>query len=75
MEAVTLYSVYAVDHTVRCTLLQFYCYYAWYVYVAVSPEGSVAVSPEMEIAVIGGTVTFTCSAQGGPDNTYQWQND
>ena len=40
-----------------------------------SPEGSVAVSPEMEIAVIGGTVTFTCSAQGGPDNTYQWQND
>ena len=40
-----------------------------------SPEGSVAVSPEMEIAVIGETVTFTCSAQGGPDNTYQWQND
>ena len=40
-----------------------------------SPEGSVAVSPELEIAVIGGTVTFTCSAQGGPDNTYQWQND
>ena len=43
-------------------------------YVAVSPEGSVVVSPEMEIAVVGGTVTFTCSAQGGPDNTYQWQN-
>ena len=40
-----------------------------------SPEGSVAVSPEMEIAVVGGTVTFNCSAQGGPDNTYQWQND
>ena len=40
-----------------------------------SPEGSVAVLPEMEIAVVGGTVTFTCSAQGGPDNTYQWQND
>ena len=45
------------------------------VHVAVSPEGSVAVSPEMEVAVIGGTVTFTCSAQGGPNNTYQWQND
>ena len=44
-------------------------------YVAVSPEGSVSVSPEMEIAVVGGTVTFNCSAQGGPDNTYQWQND
>ena len=40
-----------------------------------SPEGSVAVSPEMVIADVGGTVTFTCSAQGGPDNTYQWQND
>jgi len=40
----------------------------------VSPENTVAVSPEMEIAVVGGTVTFTCSAQGGPDNTYQWQN-
>ena len=40
-----------------------------------SPEGSVAVSSKMEIAVVGGTVTFNCSAQGGPDNTYQWQND
>ena len=46
-----------------------------YVHVTVSPEGSVAVSPEMVIADIGGTVTFTCSAQGGPNNTYQWQND
>ena len=45
------------------------------VHVAVSPEGSVAVSPEMEIADVGGTVTFTCSARGGPDNTYHWQND
>ena len=33
------------------------------------------VSPEMVIADVGGTVTFNCSAQGGPDNTYQWQND
>ena len=40
-----------------------------------SPEGSVAVSPEMVIADVGGTVTFTCSAQGGPDNTYQWQKN
>ena len=40
-----------------------------------SPEGSVAVSPEMVIADVGGTVTFTCSAQGGPNSTYQWQND
>ena len=29
----------------------------------------------MEIAVVGGIVTFTCSAQGGPNNTYQWQNN
>ena len=34
-----------------------------------------AVSPEMVIADVGGTVTFNCSAQGGPNNTYQWQND
>ena len=40
-----------------------------------SPEGSAAVSPEMEIPIVGGIVTFTCSAQGGPDNTYQWQRD
>ena len=40
-----------------------------------SPEGSVAVSPEMEIAGVGETVTFNCSAQGGPINTYQWQKD
>ena len=40
-----------------------------------SPGGSVAVSPEMVIADVGGTVTFNCSAQGGLNNTYQWQND
>ena len=40
-----------------------------------SPEGSVAISPEMVIADVGGTVTFNCSAQGGPNNTYQWQKN
>ena len=40
-----------------------------------SPEGSVAVSPEMEIANVGGTVTFNCSALGGPNNTYQWRKN
>ena len=40
-----------------------------------SPEGSVAVSPTMEISSIRGNVTFSCSAQGGPDNGYQWQYD
>ena len=40
-----------------------------------SPEGSVAVSPKMVIAIVGGTFTFNCSARSGPENTYQWQND
>ena len=40
-----------------------------------SPEGSVAVSPTMEVSSIRGSVTFSCSAQGGPDNEYQWQYD
>ena len=40
-----------------------------------SPEGSVAVSPSIEISSIRGNVTFSCSAQGGPDNGYQWQYD
>ena len=40
-----------------------------------SPEGSVAVSPSMEISSIRGSVAFSCSAQGGPDNGYQWQYD
>ena len=39
----------------------------------VSPEGSVAVTPAVEITIIGENVTFSCLAQGGPDNEYQWQ--
>lgn len=42
--------------------------------VAVSPE-NVAVSPVLKIANVGGTVKFTCSTQGGPNNVYQWQKD
>ena len=45
------------------------------VHFLVSPEGSVAVSPTMKISSIRGNVTFSCSAQGGPDNGYQWQYD
>jgi len=41
----------------------------------VSPEGSVSLSPEMVIGDDGGNVTFSCSAQGGPDNEYQWQHN
>ena len=43
------------------------------VHFLVSPESSVAVSPSMEISSIRGSVAFSCSAQGGPDNGYQWQ--
>ena len=42
---------------------------------AVSPEGSVSLSPEMVIADVGRSVTLSCSAQGGPDNEYQWQHN
>ena len=38
----------------------------------VSPEGSVEVSPLNQTFNQGDTVTFTCSARGGPDNTFQW---
>ena len=37
-----------------------------------SPEGSVEVSPLNETFNRGDNVTFTCSARGGPDNTFQW---
>ena len=41
----------------------------------VSPEGSVAVTPAVEIIAIRENVTFSCLAQGGPNNEYQWQHD
>ena len=40
-----------------------------------SPEGSVSLSPEIVISDDGGNVTFSCSAQGGPGNEYQWQHN
>ena len=40
-----------------------------------SPEGSAAVSPSMDITTIRGNVTFSCLAQGGPENEYQWQHN
>ena len=40
---------------------------------AVSPEGSVSVSPLNMVFNRGDNVTLNCSAQGGPGNTYQWQ--
>ena len=38
-----------------------------------SPEGSISVSPLNMVFNGGDNVTLNCSAQGGPDNTYQWQ--
>ena len=43
-----------------------------YFFPSVSPEGSVEVSPLNETFDQGDNVTFTCSARGGPDNTFQW---
>ena len=40
-----------------------------------SPEGSVSVSPLNMIFNREDNVTFNCSAQGGPGNTYQWQRN
>ena len=56
-----------------CTNLSNYTHTKWS--VAVSPEDNVVVSPELEIANVGGTIEFTCSTQGSPNNTYQWQKD
>ena len=39
---------------------------------AVSPNGSIEVDPDIEIVDAGGNVTFTCSANGGPNNTFLW---
>ena len=36
-----------------------------------SPEGGVRV--EVPIAILTDSVTFTCLAEGGPGNSYQWQ--
>ena len=40
-----------------------------------SPEGSVSVSPLNMAFERGQDVTFNCTAQGGPGNTYQWQRN
>ena len=40
-----------------------------------SPEGSVRITPEFQALERFGSITFTCSSLGGPNNTYQWQKD
>ena len=43
-----------------------------YLCLIVSPEGSVMVSVSNNIANIGSSTTFNCSAMGGPQNIYRW---
>ena len=39
----------------------------------VSPLGSIEISPSINItATFNSTVTITCSAEGGPNNMFQW---
>ena len=37
-----------------------------------SANGSVTISPDFVITDNGSSITFTCSARGGPNNTYLW---
>ena len=41
-------------------------------YVLVSPRGSVSIMPTAALAVSGDMRTFTCTADGGPNNTFEW---
>ena len=40
--------------------------------ITVSPGGGVEVSPRFAVESIGSSRTFTCGAQGGPGNQFQW---
>jgi hypothetical protein len=43
--------------------------------VTVSPEGSVRVSPPLINAQVNTSVLSTCTAEGGPNNTFTWSVD
>ena len=47
-------------------------YFALSVFDTVSPEGSVLLDPVDETRDFDDTHIFTCSAQGGPNNAFQW---
>ena len=40
-----------------------------------SPQTSVIVQPDVQVASFLEEVTFNCSSQGGPNNAYQWYKD
>ena len=56
-----------------CNTLNRYSLY--FLFFPVSPLSSVRVEPVTEIAEFGDSVTFTCSAEGGPGNEFQWQRN
>ena len=41
--------------------------------LTVSPEGSAVVSPLDIVSSLGDSVTYICTAMGGPDISYQWE--
>ena len=51
------------------------CLYILVSIFSVSPEGGVSVTPVGVVYDEGDTVTFLCSAEGGPGNTLQWLKD
>jgi hemicentin len=40
--------------------------------LTISPETSVSIDPALEIVSNGSDITFTCTADGGPNNTFFW---
>ena len=40
-----------------------------------SPEGTVTISPDGTTVSTGDEVTLTCSALGGPNNTFSWRRE
>ena len=46
-----------------------------FVFPIVSPEGSTSIDPDFIIVDNGSDFTFTCSAQGGPNNMFIWTRE
>ena len=47
--------------------------YLLYVYTyVVSPEGTIAISEDI-LTTFDSSVNITCSAEGGPNNVYEWR--
>ena len=44
-------------------------------YFAVSPAGSASTVPKSLLTVAGASVSFKCSAEGGPGNMFYWSHN